>query len=90
MDQQQRLQKAIIQVVDNQLETNDPPETKQTLVRLLAEGFSMQAAKELVGNVVVAEVFDVMTEGKPFDIDRYVAALNNLPEIPTVSAKELS
>ena len=85
MDQQQRLQQAIIQVVDTQVDSNDPPETKKTLVRLIAEGYSMDAAKELIGNVVVAEVFDVMTEGKPFDLDRYVAALNNLPEIPRVA-----
>lgn len=84
MTKQDRLKQAIIQVVDTQVDSNDPPETKQTLLRLIAEGFASDDAKDLIGNVVVAEVFDVMREGEPFDIDRYVAALNNLPQIPKI------
>lgn len=84
MERQQRLKKAIIQVVDNQIEANDPAETKQTLDRLVAEGYSQLEAKELIGNVVVAEVFDVMTAGEPFNLGRYVSALNKLPEMPSI------
>lgn len=82
MERQQRLNQAIIQVVENQIESNDPPETKQTLARLISEGFSQPAAKELIGNVVIAEVFNVMAAGEPFDLNRYVTALSNLPETP--------
>lgn len=87
MERQQRLNQAIIQVVDNQIAANDPPETNETLQRLVAEGFSLPAAKELIGNVVVAEVFDVLTAGEPFNLERYVAALDKLPEIPKISAQ---
>ena len=79
MESSNRLSTAIIQVVDTQIETNDPPETKQTFERLISEGFSEKVAKELLGTVVIAEVFGVMKDGKPFDIERYVAALNKLP-----------
>ena len=82
MESNQRLKSAIIQVVDNQIEANDPPETNRTLARLIAEGFSEDAAKELLGTVVVAEVFEVLNKGEAFDLDRYVAALNRLPETP--------
>jgi hypothetical protein len=82
MEQNQRLKAAIIEVVETQLKSNDPPEIQQTLHRLIAEGYSTQAAKELIGNVVVAEVFEVLKEGEPFDLSRYVEALNNLPEFP--------
>lgn len=82
MERQQRLNQAIIQVVDNQIEANDPPEINLTLERLVSEGFSLPAAKELIGNVVVAEVFNVMAEGEPFDLNRYVSALDKLPELP--------
>ena len=77
-----RLKSAILQVVENQIDSNDPPETKQTFNRLVSEGFPNKEAKELIGTVVVAEVFDVMKEGKPFNIERYVNALNRLPETP--------
>ena len=87
MNQQQRLKTAIIEVVENQLEANDPPEIKETLDRLVSEGYSSQESKELIGNVVVVEVFEVLKEGKPFDLDRYVAALQRLPEIPPLPTK---
>ncbi len=80
METNPRLKAAIIEVVNNQLESHDPPETYATFERLVAEGYSIIEAKELIGNVVVAEVFEVMNEGKPFDPQRYVAALNKLPE----------
>ena len=83
MEANERIKSAIIQVVDNQIDSNDPPETKQTLDRLISEGISEMAAKELIGNVVIVEVFEVLKAGEPFDLDRYVAALNRLPEIPT-------
>jgi hypothetical protein len=82
MEYNPRLKSAIIQVVENQIKSNEPPETKQTLDRLISEGFSKNEAKELIGTVVVAEVFDVMKEGKPFNLKRYVKGLNKLPERP--------
>lgn len=90
MEYNQRLKNAIIEVVENQLASNDPPEIKQTLVRLVSEGYSLQEGKELIGNVVVVEVFEVLKEGKAFDLDRYVAALNRLPELPLLPTKEKS
>jgi len=81
-EKSQRIKSAIIEVVDTQIATDDPPETKQTFNRLISEGFSEKESKELIGTVVVAELFDVMQEGKEFDIDRYVDALDRLPERP--------
>ncbi len=80
MESNNRISAATIQVVETQIETNDPPETKQTLERLISEGFSEKVAMELLGTVVIAEVFGVMKDGKPFNIERYVAALNKLPK----------
>jgi hypothetical protein len=82
VESNQRLKAAIIQVVDTQIETNDPPQTAQTLVRLTAAGFSEAAAKELIGTVVVAEVFEILNKGEAFDLERYVAALSRLPDTP--------
>lgn len=87
MKYNQRLKTAIIEVVENQIEANDPPEIKETLARLVSEGYSRQEGKELIGNVVVVEVFEVLKEGKPFDLDRYVSALHRLPEIPSLPSK---
>ncbi len=72
----------ILEVVENQLRDNEPPETRATLTRLMAEGHSEYEAKKLIGCVVVAEMFEVLRQGRVYDRDRYVAALADLPEIP--------
>jgi Domain of unknown function (DUF1841) len=76
------LHSAILEVVENQLTGNDPPETRLTFERLLREGHSEEDVKKLIGAVIAAEMFFVMKQGKPFDHARFVAALDRLPEIP--------
>jgi Mg/Co/Ni transporter MgtE len=89
MESNTKIKNAIIEVVNIQIESNDPPETKQTFDRLVSEGFSIEEAKKLIGSVVVAEVFDVMTAERNFDIINYVAALNDLPKKPEIDRNEL-
>jgi hypothetical protein len=89
MESNTKIKNAVIEVVNIQIESNDPPETKQTFDRLVAEGISIEEAKKLIGSVVVAEVFDVMTAGRSFEINKYVAALNDLPEMPEIDRNEL-
>ena len=76
------LRRQILEVVENQLRDNEPPETRATLTRLMAEGHSNYDAKKLIGCVVVAEMFEVLRHHQTYDQDRYVAALAALPEIP--------
>ena len=71
-----------IEVVENQIAGNDPPETRKTYERLTREGHSEEDAKKLIGCAVAAEMFSIMKQGKPFDHARFVEALNRLPEIP--------
>ena len=50
-----RLQKAILEVVENQIRENDPPETKKTLDRLLKKGYSKDdAMKSIVSHFTLA------------------------------------
>ncbi|MEZ4663813.1 MAG: hypothetical protein R2911_40280 [Caldilineaceae bacterium] len=72
----------ILQVVANQIDEGNPPATKQTYERLLAEGFSDKEARDLLGCVVVSEIFDVMKQKQPFDEQRFVRALSRLPALP--------
>lgn len=64
MKHNKRLKSAILEVVQNQINLNDPPETKATLDRLVSEEFSENKAKELIGSVVAVEVFEVLKNGK--------------------------
>lgn len=76
------LKQMILEVVNNQLENLDPPETKQTYDRLIADGISDQEARRLIGCVVSSEIFDVLKQHQPFDHARFVKALNKLPKLP--------
>lgn len=78
----QIVRSAILEVVDNQLRDNTPPETGQTYQRLLAEGFSDQKARELIGAVVSSEIFEVLKNKQPYDQQRFIAALKRLPKMP--------
>ena len=77
-----RVTAAILEVVENQLRDNTPPETRQTFERLLAEGRSSDEAKRLIACVVVLEIFDLLKGQQPFDQGRFVAALHRLPTLP--------
>lgn len=82
MESNPHLQKAILEVVQNQLDANDPPETNQTYKRLLEEGYTEKDAKRLIGCVVSAEIFDILKKQQEFDHKRFVEALNKLPKMP--------
>jgi hypothetical protein len=72
------LKAAILEVVENQLRDGDPPETRQTLERLLAAGYSRKQAIEMIGSAVVEEIWAVLHERKPFDRTRFTALLEQL------------
>ncbi len=76
------LRRAIFEIVDNQLRGNNPPETKETLERLMAEGRSRSEALELIACVVTTEIFEVLKFGRPYDNARFVEALKALPCLP--------
>jgi len=72
------LKKAILEVVENQLKANDPPVTRKTLKRLLAAGYSRQQAVERIGTAVMGEIWEVLHNNQPFDLERYTALLDEL------------
>ena len=76
------LHAAVMKVVENQLRSNDPPQTQQTFKRLREAGHSEDEAKRLIGCVVTSEIFDVLKKQEPFNLDRFVKSLDRLPAMP--------
>jgi hypothetical protein len=76
------LRAAVLETVANQLAANDPPETRQTYERLLAEGHSDADARLLIGNLVTRQIYRVLKTRDPFNEQEYVAELARLPELP--------
>lgn len=71
-----------IEVVNNQIKSNAPPETRQTLKRLVSLGYSDLDAKKLIGQCLLSEMSTILKEKKFFNNDRYVSSLRNLPHPP--------
>jgi hypothetical protein len=73
---------AILEVVENQIRDNTPPETRETYNRLLKQGYSDEEARELIGAIVSSQIYEVLKHQRPYDQSSYIKALRQLPELP--------
>ena len=70
----------ILEIVENQLKANDPPETRLIFDRLKEAGYNEVQIKQLIGSMM--EIIDVMKSGKKFNEERFVRNLKELPKGP--------
>lgn len=82
METNKHLHNAIMDIIQNQIKAEDPPEVKLNYQRLKDEGFDDKNAKILIGQCLILELFDVMKKNKTFDYERYARNLANLPNEP--------
>lgn len=76
------LREQIFEIIKNQIDENNPPETNETYERLILLGLSHFEAKQLIGQCIAVEIYEIINTGKPFDEKRYIRNLKNLPEEP--------
>lgn len=76
------LHAALMEMVNRQIAENDPPETRETVERLLAEGYSPEHARRLIGFLIARELTRSMVYQKPFNRKGFIECLHRLPEIP--------
>lgn len=74
----QIVRRAILGAVENQLTADDPPETRQTLERLIAAGYSRQQAMKMIGGALTEEMWEMLHDQKEHDPARYKARLDRL------------
>lgn len=75
------LNAALLASVEKQIISGSPPETRATVERLVAAGYTPEGARQMIATTVAREVFSVMASGQAYDHERYVAALARLPEM---------
>jgi len=73
---------AYMEVVENQIRDNTPPETRLAYERMKKEGISESDAKIYIGRVIASETFWIMKKSEPFNLQRYIKNLNRLPAEP--------
>ncbi len=61
-----------------QIKDKTPPDTKKTLNHLLKIGYTRKEALNLIGGVVLAEIYDMLKAGKPYDEMKYTNTIKKL------------
>ena len=77
-----RVRAVLRQVLETQIRTGEPPETRTTLDRLVASGIPEKEAWRLLSVALMCELFDVLKQERTFDLKRYVRMLKALPKVP--------
>jgi len=77
-----RIREGMLEAVNEQLAKNEPPEVQQTLKRLLLAGWSESDSKMLIAQCLTVEIFNIGKYNEPYNHERYVNNLHNLPEEP--------
>ena len=72
----------LIEVINTQIETNNPPISKTTFERLCNSGYEEEESKKLMVNVLVHEMFMINKHNEIFDHARFTAMMNALPRVP--------
>jgi hypothetical protein len=80
MSSDKTVRDAFLDTVMTQLDTGDPPETKVTYERLIAEGHPRNHALQLIAAALRTESMRMLTEATPFDNDRYAALLAKIKD----------
>jgi hypothetical protein len=75
MSNDKTVRDAMLDTVLNQINTNDPPETRDTYDRLIEEGASNSQALRLMADALRIEMNRMLSEATPFDAARYAALL---------------
>jgi hypothetical protein len=82
MKPNEKIREGIIATINNQIKNNDPPETKITYDRLRKEGFDYFQSRQMIGQCLAIELFEIIKFRKPYDKNRYIKNLNLLPKEP--------
>jgi hypothetical protein len=82
METNEILRNQIFEIIKNQLKDNNPPETKITLDRLRNRGFDDSQARQMIGQCISVELFQIMKTSEPYNNVRYIKNLKKLPKEP--------
>ena len=81
-DEQQLAGEAVIEIIENQINDNNPPRVKETLMRLMLQGIDREEALKYIACALCVELVGVINDQTPFDEERYNRNLDLLPEMP--------
>lgn len=82
MEVNDALRDQIFEIIKNQIKENNPPETKTTYDRLMNTGYDDFQTRQLIGQCLAIELFDIIKFKKSYNNERYLKNLKRLPDEP--------
>ena len=81
-------QQTLIQAIENQLESGEPPAVRATLNKLTLVGYEREEILHLMALVLAEEINAMLRYDRPFDQGGYESALRALPSLPGEDSHE--
>ena len=81
-DEEQFAASTLIQAIENQLESANPPAAKAVYNKLTLVGYERDDILEMMAHVLAIEIDAMLEADRPFDSQWYETALRALPELP--------
>lgn len=72
----------LIQAIENQIESDNPPAAKATFNKLTLVGYERDDILEMMAHVLAVEIDGILEDDRPFNTEWYEKALRALPEMP--------
>ncbi|AIS10352.1 MULTISPECIES: hypothetical protein [Pseudomonas] len=81
-DEEAFTENTLIEAIENQIESDNPPAAKATFNKLTLVGYERDEILNLMAHVLAVEIDAILEEDRAFDTQWYEAALRALPELP--------
>lgn len=81
-DEEEFTENTLIQAIENQIESDNPPAAKATLNKLTLVGYEREEILNLMAHVLAVEIDKMLDEDRAFNTVWYETALRALPELP--------
>ncbi|MCJ8204184.1 hypothetical protein [Pseudomonas sp. RGM2987] len=81
-DEEEFVESTLIEAIENQIESENPPAAKATFNKLTLVGYERDDILNLMAHVLAYEIDAMLEEDRPFNTQWYETALRELPELP--------
>ncbi|WP_460119754.1 hypothetical protein [Pseudomonas sp. S2_C03] len=81
-DEEEFTENTLIEAIENQIESDNPPAAKATFNKLTLVGYEREEILNLMAHVLAVEIDAILEEDRAFNTQWYEAALRALPELP--------
>jgi hypothetical protein len=81
-DEEEFTESTLVQAIENQIESDNPPAAKATLNKLTLVGYEREEILNLMAHVLAVEIDKMLDEDRAFNTEWYETALRALPELP--------